>query len=47
MVVSRIYHDIVVIDDVLGMIPMIEGLPIIPTNKKSECVAWEIILEML
>ena len=47
MVVSRIYHDTVVIDDVLGMIPMIEGLPVVSTNKKSECVAWEIMLEML
>ena len=47
LIVSWIYHDRVVGEDILCMIPSIEGLPIIATNEKSEAMSGEVMAEML
>ena len=44
---SWIDHDRVVGEDILCMIPSVEGFPIVATNEKCEAMSGEVMAEML
>ena len=47
LVVSWIDYDRVVSEDILCMIPSVEGFPIVATNEKSEAMSGVVVTKML